>query len=588
MSTNAHPEITFGRYEILAELGRGSMGVVYQARDPKIDRIVAIKTFTLNGEDDDETEFRERFIIEAQAAGRLSHPGIVTVYDVAEDPNNNTPYIVMEYVAGQTLKKLLTPSAPKFSLETTLRLAQEIAEALAYAHSQGVVHRDIKPANIIVSEDGHAKIMDFGVAKLDLSLRTQAGVLMGTPAYMSPEQLTGLPVDGRSDIFSLGVVLYTMLAGYRPFQGTGANTIGFKVVNSEPMPPTTLNPSLPGEVDRIVARAIAKDAESRYQNGKVMAADLARLREKLKAEREGSPEVHVPGMAPVATRAEKDPSSTRSSKNGEQRSSTHDLVAALIVPNSRISRNNTVPVSVAALNWLTAKKVELAAGLAAVMLLGLVTLLAQRHKTAAPSALSASASTPSDTQVLAQAPAPVASKRADTAMSRESNDDDVVVWHRKSGHSKSVEKAAPAPAIYTVSASPAVAPTVVNSADPAPEIVPPASKPATPPVADTSLRIDVEHPFSSGQLSLWLDGKLKYSESLHGEVKKRLIVFHKTEGHDIKKIEVPSGKHSIRIRVQSRERSYDLSKTISATLSAKNPQTLNVHCDKDELKLSFE
>ena len=298
MSSGSSSNPSFGRYEILSELGRGSMGVVYQARDPKIDRIVAIKTLSLGQEDDDEAEFRMRFILEAQAAGRLSHPGIVTVYDVAEDTETHAPYIVMEYVAGQTLKKLLAPGYAKVPLETALRLAQEVAEALAYAHARGVVHRDIKPANIMITEDEHAKIMDFGVAKLDLSQRTQSGVLMGTPAYMSPEQLTGHSVDGRSDIFSLGVVLYTMLVGHRPFQGNGISTIGFKVVNNNPLPLTTINPALPPEIDSIVSRAIAKELDKRYQSGSDLANDLANLRQQL---RDGNQDAPDPGLLTVTS-----------------------------------------------------------------------------------------------------------------------------------------------------------------------------------------------------------------------------------------------------------------------------------------------
>ena len=270
----------FGRYESLSELGRGAMGVVYKARDPKINRVVAVKTVSLAGQSpEEEREYRERFIREAEAAGRLSHPGIVTIFDVGEEPETRAPYIVMEFVGGQSLDKLLERNDHKLPLDTALQLTLELAEALDCAHGQGVVHRDLKPANILLSKDGHAKIADFGVAKLNLANHTHAGRSLGTPAYMSPEQLNGEAVDGRSDLFSLGVVLYTVVTGYRPFQGNSVITVSFKVVNHDPMAATLLNAELPHGLDYIIARAMAKDPAERYQRGMEMVLDIQELRE---------------------------------------------------------------------------------------------------------------------------------------------------------------------------------------------------------------------------------------------------------------------------------------------------------------------
>src|SRR6202789_3169003 len=270
----------FGRYEILTELGRGAMGVVYKARDPKINRVVAVKTVSLAGQPlEDELEYRERFIREAEAAGRLSHPGIVTIFDVGEEPETRSPYIVMEFVGGRSLDNLLSQHDHKLPVEIALQLTLELAEALDCAHGQGVVHRDLKPANILLTDDGHAKIADFGIAKLNLANHTLAGRALGTPAYMSPEQLNGETVDGRSDLFSLGVVLYTVLTGYRPFQGNSALTVSFKVVNRDPIPASILETGLPAGRDYIIARAMAKDPAERYQRGMEMVLDIQELRE---------------------------------------------------------------------------------------------------------------------------------------------------------------------------------------------------------------------------------------------------------------------------------------------------------------------
>src|ERR1700733_8092318 len=229
------PLTNIGRYEILGELGRGAMGVVYQGRDPQIARLVAIKTIALLTDDAEaEQEYRQRFFLEARAAGRLSHPGIVTIFDVGEEPESHSPFIVMEYVAGQPLSKFIS-SPSKVPARRALRYAQQLAEALDYAHAQGVVHRDMKPANILIGKDAHAKITDFGIAKMNVANITHAGHVVGTPAYMSPEQLEGAAVDGRSDLFSLGVILYTMLTGHRPCQGNSAATVCFIVANREPM-----------------------------------------------------------------------------------------------------------------------------------------------------------------------------------------------------------------------------------------------------------------------------------------------------------------------------------------------------------------
>ncbi|MBV8475844.1 MAG: serine/threonine protein kinase, partial [Acidobacteria bacterium] len=356
---------TVGRYELLDELGRGAMGVVYKARDPKIDRLVAIKTISIFAHTPEEDHgFRERLFTEAKAAGRLSHPGIVTIYDVGEDPETLNPYIVMEYVAGDSLEKQVAQSAERFPLDRTLALTEQLAEALDYAHSQGIVHRDIKPANILLPESGPPKIADFGIAKLNLghSALRQA---VGTPAFMSPEQLNGDPVDGRSDLFSLGVVLYTLLTGYRPFQGNSAMTVSFKVVNRNPLPATTFDSTFPPELDYVISRAMAKDPAQRYPTGREMATDVRGLRETL-----GRPRRSVAGsfdarylqpaskvINPISTPKEWSPASGKLGGVGKQRPSwqkwtyaTSALLAIpllgvmwLILPRTRVRSSSTAP-----------------------------------------------------------------------------------------------------------------------------------------------------------------------------------------------------------------------------------------------------
>src|SRR5499427_4672000 len=276
-----------GRYEVLNELGKGAMGVVYLAKDPVIGRLVAIKTIKTSqtGDDDSESrEFRERFVREAQTAGILSHPNIVTIHDIGEDVESRTSFIAMEYIEGRNLKTLLADKK-KFTWEEVADLIAQIGEALDYAHRKGIIHRDIKPANIILTTDGKVKITDFGIAKVASSNLTTTGQFLGTPNYMSPEQVSGAPVDGRSDIFSLGVVLYELLTGRKPFQGDNLTAISYKIVHEDFTPPAELSPEVPPEFNPIVARAMAKDPWNRYQRGKDMALALYQLKAHLEEQR---------------------------------------------------------------------------------------------------------------------------------------------------------------------------------------------------------------------------------------------------------------------------------------------------------------
>jgi serine/threonine protein kinase len=259
-----------GRYEIVAELGRGAMGVVYRAKDPAIGRIVALKTLRLDNSAISHDELVKRFQQEARAAGALNHRNIVTIYDAGE--SEETFYIAMEYLEGQTLAELLRKQRTLHP-DTVAEIGQQVCAGLAYAHQHGVVHRDIKPANIMITNDSVAKIMDFGIAKVEASL-TMTGQVVGTPDYMSPEQVKGNRLDGRSDLFSLGVILYEMATGERPFVGQSVTTIMYKIVHEAPVPPEKLDSSVPEGLGGIIMRGLAKAPEARYQTAQQMGEGL--------------------------------------------------------------------------------------------------------------------------------------------------------------------------------------------------------------------------------------------------------------------------------------------------------------------------
>lgn len=264
-----------GKYRIQRVLGRGAMGVVYLGLDPTIDRPVAVKTIVLpDGLDEEKVkEFRARFLREARAAGKLSHPAIVTVYEADDGSLSGVPFIAMEYVEGLPWNYKVRQGI-KQDPDALLPLVRELASALDYAHKNGVVHRDIKPANIVQTPDGRVKLMDFGIAKVPTSELTREGQFLGTPAYMSPEQVMGRPVDGRSDLFSLGTVLYELFCAKKPFPGDDINTVTFRIAREDPPRPLELNPSLPAEVDLILRHLLEKDPQKRYLSASELVEDI--------------------------------------------------------------------------------------------------------------------------------------------------------------------------------------------------------------------------------------------------------------------------------------------------------------------------
>ena len=265
-----------GRYEVVRELGKGAMGIVYLAKDPLIGRLVALKTIraSAHADDDESKEFQQRFVREAQAAGILNHPAIVTVFDIGQDEATGMSFIAMEYVEGSNLKEVLAQGRP-LTYEQIGDIISQIADALDFAHAKGIVHRDVKPANIILLEGNRAKITDFGIAKIATGGNlTSTGQFLGTPNYMAPEQIKGTPVDGRTDIFSLGICLYECLTRRKPFGGDSLTSISYKIVHESFAPLREVNPQIPEGYNEVVTTSLAKDPARRYQRGKDMAAAI--------------------------------------------------------------------------------------------------------------------------------------------------------------------------------------------------------------------------------------------------------------------------------------------------------------------------
>ena len=285
-----------GRYVIDSEIGRGAMGVVFKATDSVLQRTVAVKTVNMAMEKDHADKYEARFYQEARAAGALNHPNIVTVYDAGKA--GDMVYMAMEYIQGVELRSLLAEGQP-MGVPQALSIAAQVAEGLAYAHQHGVVHRDIKPANVMVVANGPVKITDFGIARMRASADlTQTGVMLGSPKYMSPEQVIGKRADHRSDIFSLGVILYEMLTGSAPFNGENVTALMYQIVNFAPPAPSTSNPAVPEMLDFVIAKMLAKTLEERYADAASVANDLRECERSLSA-----PPLHPTQPRPAAALA---------------------------------------------------------------------------------------------------------------------------------------------------------------------------------------------------------------------------------------------------------------------------------------------
>ena len=531
-----------GRYELVTELGRGAMGIVYKAYDPKINRLVAIKTISLAAADStEEPACRARFFREAEAAGRLSHPRIVAIFDIGENPDTLSPHIVMEYVAGRSLEEILSTENARLPLHTTLQLIQEVAEALDYAHLQGVVHRDVKPSNIIVGEDGHARIADFGIAQLNVSDSGRPGRTWGTPAYMSPEQFTGELVDGRSDLFSLGVILYRMLTGHRPFQGNSVLTVALRVQKHAPVPAGVFNRELSPELDRVVARAIAKNPAERYQTGMEMVFDLQRLRDGIDSEDPGDVVLPMPD-----SQANQLPESNDISYNYLFNYLSKMTSASLPGRRSRVQAAKTAAPVYPDQPWKQLGVAFLTWGVLALVFVGLWWAI--------PVEAAAGVAE------LAFHPVPTVSMA--TALEQTMAD---------SARARSIELPAKNPARR------------VEARDiplDAPEDRSPSCQ----------LVIAVEHHFVTADLSVWVDDRQVYSHSLRGAIKKRVVVFTGVEGYLSDVVQLTPGDHRIRVRVLSADGSYDESGSISGTFAPDSEKLLVIEFDNHNrrMRVAFE
>src|SRR3984893_14887790 len=533
------------RYEIDAELGRGAMGVVYRARDLKLDRTVAIKMISLFGlEPDAEQEYRKRFVVEGRAAGRLSHAGIVTVFDVREDEETKAPYLVMEYIQGQSLQQLVSRENRTLPLSTTLRLIQEVAEALHFAHAQGIVHRDIKPANILVTADGHPKIADFGIAKLNQNDLTLPGQVLGSPAFMAPEQLSDEGGDARSDLFSLGVILYYMLTGHRPFQGNSTATVCFKLVNHDPLPVSAFESKFSPELDNIVSRAIAKDPAQRYQTGMAMAADIQRLIE-TSGFANGDGKVDWTMRSLKRDAIPRYVSGCAESRLTERESADQGLqptVRLTTDSGGAIEDNKTAQTRRAGFS-----KTVLISGVLAIAM-GFVAFWGLHRTKPEPSA-------------------PIHTVRAVQQGSAS-----IVV----NGHVNKATAKQPRP-------------RKKSSRSQAKVQVPPAKLSVAAVPVTATLQIEIEHYFTNALASVWLDKRFVFTQPLQGDKTRRALLFQKVVGHQFEAIRVPMDRHEVRVRIQSASESYDQSRTIADVLVRKE-STLRIVCSnkRSELKLTVQ
>lgn len=503
MNSSPEPPGSIGRFEVRREIGRGAMGIVYEAFDPTLHRRVALKTIALafGVSESERHDFEERFLDEARAVASLSHPGIVTVHDAGRDEATSALFMALEYLEGRTLADFAAEKAP-VDWRDAFPIAASVARALHAAHAMGIIHRDIKPANIMLLASGETKVMDFGIAKLQASYAhlTSTGQMLGTPLYMSPEQALGQPLDGRSDLFSLGVVLYHLLTGVRLFDADSVPRIVTKVAYEEGRPASELVAGLPSGVDQILSRLLAKAPEQRYADGRELAEDT----EDLLAEH---PLRHA-GTAPRTG------TGTLVSKAG---------IAPASPSTAKATRVATPPSAPATIRGSTGFGKLLAVGIL-VFAAGLFSARAVWQS--------------SDEGGSSRAADDVASEPA--------------------------KRPAAAPAKRT----PRPTPTAAERSGPA------------------QLRVDFQHHYKSGTVTVYVDKKPVFSQSLGGDVRAEVAGVELRRGEVASTLEVQPGRRDIWVEVRwdDNRRSGGL----SGTFKAGRARTLRIRIDRFVKKMSLE
>lgn len=536
-----------GRYEVVEELGRGAMGVVYKASDPTIGRLIAIKVLSLEPTTEKGVPgARDIFMREARAAGRLSHPGIVTIHDALEDQETGSSYIVMEFVPGRTLEDILM-SGPAPEVEKALDIIGQVAEALEYAHRQQIIHRDLKPANILLDEYGRAKITDFGIAKIaarEGALRTVA--IMGTPSYMSPEQVTGVEIDARSDLFSLGIILFLLLTGQKPFSGDTA-AVMFKIVYEDPVAPSQLNPRLSPAQDYLVLRCLAKDRTKRYSNAREFLDDLDDV------QHAGAPRSE--SKLPIA----------------ELRTGERTLIRRPPIPG--LEPQPAVGAG--------QKQTRLAVGIAVGMVL--LAVLAglgiwnfrQRNSTPAPQA-AAQVTEPAGS---ALPTSPAREGRTSSSGKKSTRAQGVLRPHpdqKSSGR--------PGAALTTAAAGPP--PAVKPAITPPPPVEPAATRPTA---GSKVFHLVCKHELKEATLTILSGTQPIFEGSLKGKKKGGFLgIKGGFAGMLSRPITVPAGARRLTARVVSKDGSVDLTNTVSAAPPSASSTTLQVAVSADRITLSWE
>ena len=485
----AEPPSKIGRYEILREIGRGAMGVVYEAHDPDLDRIVALKVIQPSIGGEAARVFEERFLAEARIAAALQHPGIVVVHDVGRDEPTGALFIALELLRGETLADL--GGRGLLDWRAVLQIVAQVARALHHAHGHGVVHRDIKPANVVVLPSGEVKVMDFGIARLETARHrlTTTGEFIGTPLYTAPEQAKTEDVDGRADVFSLASVAYTLLTGRAAFFAPTIPGIVHRVVYEEPEPPSRFVGDLPAEVEQVLAHALAKDPADRYPTAQALAEDA----EDVLA---GRPPRHLAGEDLVVVEGPDSPlaalvgAATRAPAPAPPRSVPHAAGATRSIMAVRLPRGRP-------------RRSVVLAGVA--VGLGLVGALLWTLWRVSP-------------------PAPTPSPSRGVASSRRA--------------SRPASTPAPVPTPMPTAPPTATAGSVLG---PLAKILP-----ANP----GRLRIDFDHPLRNGTLRVFVDDEMALEERLSGQQKKKALVFKMHEGSFRDELEVPAGLHEVRVEVR--------------------------------------